>query len=688
MESVLDDPARLAALTVRGLPDASPEASFDRLTRWARRALETDGAYINFIDGVEHVYKSAAGLLPPAPTMPVALSPCAMAVGLDRVLVVRDVTVDPLLASHPIADAGVRGYLAVPLRTADGLALGTICVMAVAAREWSAEDVQLLEELALVTMTEVELKLSRAEATERLAVARRLAVTDPLTGLGNRRAFTDRLDAEVARAGRGEDPRLALALLDLDGFKAVNDRDGHAAGDAALVTLAEALADEVRSGELLARIGGDELALLLPGSGSVQAAAAAERLRAAVLAAGAGVTLSAGVGAWKPGMSAEDLTRAVDRALYAAKRHGGDRVVAAGAAANGAPAPAKLRRLDLSTLAGLAEPPNLDVLLDTVNELLGMEIAYATLMDDEQQVFLRVRGEGASFGVADGASIPIDGTYCHHILAGRLPGLLDDVRADPLAGAMEVTETGGVGAFASVPLRLADGELVGTLCCASHDARTDLGPRDLAVLQLVARMAASDLDHRRAQRDEARLQSQSAGVAALAAAIAARDHYTGAHSRSVVELAVRVGEGLGLDAEEVAEVEHVALLHDVGKLSVPDEILRSPGALTPEQWEIMRTHTLASEAVVREVPGLEAVATAVRSEHEHWDGSGYPDGLAGEGIPLSARITLACDAYHAMISDRPYRPRLQPEEARGELRRCSGTQFDPDVVAALLGALD
>lgn len=685
MGDPLLDPARLAALAERGLPDATPEASFDRLTRWAQRGLACDGAYLNFIDGAEHVFKSFAGIDPGPRRMPVAASPCADVVRRGSTHVAGDVRTDPLLREHPIVAQGVRGYLAVPLRTSDGHALGTLCVMDHAVRAWTAEDVELLEELAQVAMTEVELTHSRAVANASLAAARQLAATDPLTGLGNRRTFDDRLEAEVALAAREGRP-LALALLDLDGFKAVNDRHGHAAGDAVLVRIANRLLVETRTGELLTRIGGDELALLLPGAGAVQAAAAAERLRAAVPETAPGVTLSAGVGAWQPGMSADDLTRTVDQALYDAKGHGGDRVVAAGPGTH-APRPARRHPPALQALARLAQSPQLDLALDAVNELLGMEIAYATRMDDSEQVLLRLRGDGASFGVGDGTRIPIDETYCHHVLAGRLPNLLGDVQGDPLAGAMAVTQSAGVGAFASVPLRLADGEVVGTLCAASHDARTDLGPRDLAVLHLVARIAAADLDRGRIQEQLRGLESQAAGVAALSAAISARDSYTGEHSREVVALARGVAFELGLDAEEVAEVEHVALLHDVGKLTIPDAILRSPGPLDAEEWAVMRTHPLASEAVVREVPGLSAVATAVRSEHERWDGAGYPDGLREDAIPLAARITLACDAYHAMISDRPYRARLSPAAARAELERCAGTQFDPAVVASLLAVL-
>jgi HD-GYP domain-containing protein (c-di-GMP phosphodiesterase class II) len=131
----------------------------------------------------------------------------------------------------------------------------------------------------------------------------------------------------------------------------------------------------------------------------------------------------------------------------------------------------------------------------------------------------------------------------------------------------------------------------------------------------------------------------------------------------------------------------VALLHDIGKIGMPDEILRKPGRLDAHELAIMREHPVIGERILRHVPGLETVARAVRHEHERWDGTGYPDGLAGEAIPLSSRITLVCDAYHAMTSARPYRAALDHEEAAEELRRGAGTQFDPAIVTALLAAL-
>jgi hypothetical protein len=138
----------------------------------------------------------------------------------------------------------------------------------------------------------------------------------------------------------------------------------------------------------------------------------------------------------------------------------------------------------------------------------------------------------------------------------------------------------------------------------------------------------------------------------------------------------------------VADVQSAALLHDFGKLGVPDRVLRKPGRLDKAEWALMHQHPAMAERILRPLPGFDSVATAVRHAHESWDGRGYPDGLAGDAIPLASRIVLACDAWHALVSERPYRKALPVADARAEIERCAGTQFDPRVVAALLAALD
>ncbi len=176
-------------------------------------------------------------------------------------------------------------------------------------------------------------------------------------------------------------------------------------------------------------------------------------------------------------------------------------------------------------------------------------------------------------------------------------------------------------------------------------------------------------------------------VAALASALQERDQYTGDHSESVVDVAGRVAESLAMDEDSISRLRTAALLHDIGKVGVPDDILHKPGPLDEREWEIMRQHPVIGERILRAIPGLGSVAKIVRHEHERWDGKGYPDELSGEEIPIGARIILACDAYHAMTSDRPYRAAMSHTDAVAELTRNAGTQFDPNVAEALVGYL-
>jgi HD-GYP domain-containing protein (c-di-GMP phosphodiesterase class II) len=166
--------------------------------------------------------------------------------------------------------------------------------------------------------------------------------------------------------------------------------------------------------------------------------------------------------------------------------------------------------------------------------------------------------------------------------------------------------------------------------------------------------------------------------------VEADDAYTGSHSRHVVDLVVAVADELGLDATARRDAEFVALLHDVGKIRIPGEIINKPGALDPEERALIETHTIEGQLMLEQVGGLLGkVGRLVRSCHERWDGAGYPDGLAGNDIPLVARIVCAGDAFSAMTTDRPYRAGRTEVEALEEMKRCGGTQFDPRVVDAL-----
>jgi HD-GYP domain-containing protein (c-di-GMP phosphodiesterase class II) len=167
------------------------------------------------------------------------------------------------------------------------------------------------------------------------------------------------------------------------------------------------------------------------------------------------------------------------------------------------------------------------------------------------------------------------------------------------------------------------------------------------------------------------------------------DAYTAFHSRGVVQLSIEVADRLGLDELQRRKVEFGALLHDVGKIAVPKEILHKPGLLSPDEWIVMETHTIQGQRMLDRVGGvLGEVGRIVRSSHERWDGRGYPDGLAGDDIPVESTIVAVCDAFNAMTTDRPYRRAMGVDAALAELQAGAGTQFSPQIVATLVELIE
>jgi two-component system, cell cycle response regulator len=191
-----------------------------------------------------------------------------------------------------------------------------------------------------------------------------------------------------------------------------------------------------------------------------------------------------------------------------------------------------------------------------------------------------------------------------------------------------------------------------------------------------------------AQKTSGRPTAGRQSTDVLLRALAERHPDLGEHTDGVTALARDVARLVGLGAEELEQICHAAELHDIGKVAIPDAILAKPGPLNDEEWAFMRRHTVIGERIVSAAPALAPVARVVRASHERWDGGGYPDGLAGEDIPLGARIVAVCDTFDAIVSDRAYRPRRTAAEALAELQLCAGTQFDPAIVAAFAAVLE
>ncbi len=243
-----------------------------------------------------------------------------------------------------------------------------------------------------------------------------------------------------------------------------------------------------------------------------------------------------------------------------------------------------------------------------------------------------------------------------------------------------------IGPAVAIPLHTRRGDMVGMLLIGRPRGAAPFAEEEIAPLDALGEIGATALQraHASAQLEEAFLQA----VLALSQAMDARDHYHGSHSKQLAEWSVAIAQAMGLSEEETETIRLAALLHDIGKIGIPDEILLKPDALTPEEWEIMREHPLIGARILRPLRKLEAVAQIVAAHHERWDGSGYPRGLKGEDIPLGARILAVVDSYGAMIDERVYHTPRSHEEAVAEIRRQAGRLYDPAVVQAFLEVID
>jgi len=318
---------------------------------------------------------------------------------------------------------------------------------------------------------------------------------------------------------------------------------------------------------------------------------------------------------------------------------------------------------------------------------LDAPLSFLTRVIDNEYVFVGFAGPSASFGVAEGDTMLLADSYCQRLLDGRIDALVPDLCADPQTRDLDLTRKLGLRAYAGAPIRLRSGELYGTLCVVDTRTHPEFNERHAELLGFLGELTAELIEAETNSPESRLVEAADAGVRTLLAALQARDFYTSSHSKQVVEPASAVARRLGVGPAATRDVEQVALLHDIGKVGIPDALLQKQGPLDDQEWQLMRQHPIVGEHIIAGTPGLARLAPAMRAEHEHWDGGGYPDGLAGEQIPLASRITLACDAFNAMTSDRPYRSAMTLARATDELRSCAGTQFDPQIIDALLAEL-
>ena len=516
----------IATAVAAGRP---PEVVCSLAAEEAARLLAADGGGILRFEADDHLtavgtWQREGVRLPPGTRVPIAPdSPIATIRREARPVRVDDLATVTYEGSHTLRDNGFRAMAGTPIFVR-GRLWGTVVVTAQGVAALPDDSETHLSEFAEL----IGMAVANTEEVQRLEAD---ATTDPLTGLANHRAFQERLRSEVGRALRHQ-RSVAVALVDVDNFKSVNDAGGHAVGDQVLRAVAVHLRDHLRAEDVLARVGGDEFAVLLPEAAAADAEAALERARRTIerapFAGGAHLTISVGVCDVVHAGDAGELSRFADGALYWSKEHGRNRV-----------------------------------------------------------------------SVYD-------------------PETIQELSAD---------------------------ERIGQL-----------------------------------QRSQA-----LAGIRALARAIDARDASTREHSDRVAQLTARLAEERGWPADRVALLHEAALVHDVGKIGIPDAILLKPSRLSPEEYEVIKGHAELSARMVEEILSAEQVAW-ILSHHERPDGRGYPRGLRGEELTEGAALLAAADAFDVMVSARPYSPGRSIADALAECRTLSGAQFTPAAVAALEAA--
>ncbi|MBN2205434.1 MAG: HD domain-containing protein [Thermoleophilia bacterium] len=325
----------------------------------------------------------------------------------------------------------------------------------------------------------------------------------------------------------------------------------------------------------------------------------------------------------------------------------------------------------------LADTPDVQTLLarmiPMVERTFGADWSRLQLLAEDGGVSV----VGARDGVPASAAVAL-----RHVLASAQPVCLPHPQGEtsPLAPDIAADDAGSLMA---VPL-ICGGRVTGALAVGARERR-EFSQRDTGVLSTIAAQVAVSVENAANYRKLE--ESYLATISALASAMEANDEYTADHAETIARMAVVVGAELGFDEAELRRLRCAGLLHDIGKIGIPLPVLHKDSVLSAADAARMAEHTIIGERIVSQAEYLRPVAPLVRASHERWDGHGYPDGLAGEEIPLASRIVFVCDAFHAMTSDRPYRRALPVTEALDELQAQAGRQFDPRVVSAFVRVL-
>jgi len=316
--------------------------------------------------------------------------------------------------------------------------------------------------------------------------------------------------------------------------------------------------------------------------------------------------------------------------------------------------------------------------------LLDAKISSIMLVDEETEELVIAAAHGLSESYIQKGSIKVGESIAGMVIQGGKPIAVDDIRDNPRFAYTDHARMEGLCSLLSVPLSLKD-RVIGVLNIYTEEPHV-FNPHEINLFTSLASQAAIAIENARLFESLEEIYIEV--ITAMASAIDARDTYTHGHSQRVTEYAVAIAEGMGLSSAEVDIIRNASILHDVGKIGIKEDILKKPGRLTEEERREMEYHPFIGTKILSSVKLLEPVMPLVYHHHERFDGTGYPDGLRGEEIPLGARVIAVADAFESMTSDRPYRKALLLEEVMAELRYGSGRQFDPRIVEVFMRLAD
>lgn len=530
---------------------------------------------------------------------------------------------------------------------------------------------------------------------------RELAVRDELTGLYNRHHLQDELPAVWQMAAR-HGFSTGVMILDVDHFKLVNDNYGHMVGDTVLKELGQIARGVCRSSDLIARYGGDEIVIILPDADPGSLGKLTRRLidaiRAHTFCAGGHdlhctVSIGAASSRAKDGsmLSSDTLLARADEALYIAKRNGRDRSHVWVDSGTDAPSAESTGSSGASASQPNVTPRILVVdddrsVLKIIEMLLQMEGFATHLFETGTAAYEAIATQPGSFDVAlidlnlndmSGLELiqkisTVDTSLVKIVITGD--ATLDNAVNSLRHGAYD---------FVQKPIQLNQLRMTLSRALEYHRLRVENQEYQQNLEEMVRRKSLELTNALQRARD-----SLDFTLRAMASMLDAREHATGAHSQRVQDLTCMLARDFGMSDRDLSDIRQGALLHDIGKIATPDAILLKPGPLTDEEWMIMRNHVVTGYNLISKSPDLKGAADLMLCHHEAFDGTGYPNRLKGDQIPLGARIFTLVDAYDAMRSDRPYRAGMSQQKAVGEVKRNYGTQFDPAVVDIFMRRID